>query len=151
MFQICLQFFLSSSLLSEFSSYHFMPLLILRKKKKVTTHWRSFIQPLMWRCRWTELQIKKLQSQAQQYDRELEAYNKGKQIQLDNSTPTDGVKSLPFSQINPRGGVLKRKKRKRVEATSDVTAYISHHNLFSYYGIYVSLLLSHVIFISLFS
>ncbi|KAI3444781.1 hypothetical protein Pfo_001446 [Paulownia fortunei] len=103
------------------------------RKKKLTTHWRSFIQPLMWRCKWIEVKIKKLQSQAQQYDRELEAYNKRKQIQSENSTLIDGVKSLPFSQMNARNDVLKRKKRRMTEATMDVAAYMSHHNLFSYY------------------
>ncbi|KAL0464571.1 UNVERIFIED_CONTAM: hypothetical protein Slati_0344700 [Sesamum latifolium] len=76
----------------------------------------------------------KLQSQAQQYDRELEAYNKQKQIQLENSMLVDGVKSLPFSQTNARSDILKRKKRRTTEATMDVAAYMSHHNLFSYYG-----------------
>ncbi|XP_011089646.1 uncharacterized protein LOC105170520 isoform X2 [Sesamum indicum] len=103
------------------------------RKRKLTSHWRSFVQPLMWRCKWVELQIQKLQSQAQQYDRELEAYNKQKQIQLENSILVDGVKSLPFSQTNARSDILKRKKRRTTEATMDVAAYMSHHNLFSYY------------------
>ncbi|KAG6665119.1 hypothetical protein CIPAW_02G139900 [Carya illinoinensis] len=34
------------------------------RKKKLTVHWRQFIRPLMWRCKWIELQIKELQSQA---------------------------------------------------------------------------------------
>lgn len=124
-----------------------MPLLIIRKKK-LTTHWRSFIHPLMWRCKWVELQIKKLQSQAQHYDRELEAYNKQKQTQLDNSTTIDGVKSLPFSRKNARPDIFKRKKRRRTEATMDVAAYMSRHNLFSCYGRNVSLLLSNFIFVA---
>ncbi|GLT67771.1 hypothetical protein SLA2020_400550 [Shorea laevis] len=74
------------------------------RKKKLTVHWRKFIRPLTWRCKWIELQIKELQSQAQKYDRELA--NK----------------------------VMKRKKRKRVEETIDITTYMSQHNLFSYYG-----------------
>ncbi|KAL0397689.1 UNVERIFIED_CONTAM: hypothetical protein Scaly_0217300 [Sesamum calycinum] len=66
--------------------------------------------------------------------RELEAYNKQKQIQLEKSILVDGVKSLPFSQTNARSDILKRKKRRTTEATTDVAAYMSHHNLFSYYG-----------------
>ncbi|KAK4414606.1 hypothetical protein Salat_2873600 [Sesamum alatum] len=103
------------------------------RKRKLTSHWRSFVQPLMWRCKWVELQIQKLQSQARQYDRELEAYYKQKQIQSENSTLVDGVKSLPFSQTNARSDILKRKKRRTTEATTDVAAYMSQHNLFSYY------------------
>ncbi|PIM99352.1 hypothetical protein CDL12_28153 [Handroanthus impetiginosus] len=103
------------------------------RKKKLTTHWRSFIQPLMWRCKWAELQIKKLQSQAQQYDRELEAYNMRKQSQLEDPTLLDGVKSLPFPQSNPRSKILRRKRRRISDARTDIAAYMSHHNLFSYY------------------
>ncbi|XP_057808350.1 uncharacterized protein LOC131022835 [Salvia miltiorrhiza] len=103
------------------------------RRKKLTTHWRSFIHPLMWRCKWVELQIKKLQSRAQLYDRELEVYDEKKQTQLDNSIMIDGTKSLPFSQKNAKMDVFRRKKRRRTEATTDVTAYMSQHNLFSCY------------------
>ncbi|CAA3020610.1 Hypothetical predicted protein [Olea europaea subsp. europaea] len=101
-------------------------------KKKVTTHWRSFIQPLVWRCKWAELQIKKFQSQAQEYDRKLAEYTQQKQLQSQNLTLEDGVKSFPFSCNNVRSKVLKRKKR-RTEETTDVAAYMSRHSLFSYY------------------
>ncbi|CAI9765152.1 unnamed protein product [Fraxinus pennsylvanica] len=102
------------------------------RKKKLTTHWRSFIQPLVWRCKWAELQIKKFQSQAKEYDRKLAEYTQQKQCQSQNLTLEDGVKSLPFSCNNVRSKVLKRKKR-RTEETTDVAAYMSRHNLFSYY------------------
>ncbi|KAL2477870.1 hypothetical protein Fot_47025 [Forsythia ovata] len=103
------------------------------RRKKLTTHWRSFIQPLVWRCKWAELQIKKFQSQAQEYDRELAEYAQQKQHQSENLTLEGGVKSLPFSCNNARSKVLRRKKRRRTEATTDVAAYMSRHNLFSYY------------------
>ncbi|KAI3449058.1 hypothetical protein Pfo_005723 [Paulownia fortunei] len=104
------------------------------RKKKLTTHWRSFVQPLMWRCKWVELQIKKLEAEAQKYDRELKEYSQQKQVQLEKSTLEGlGVKSLPFSQNHVRSEVLRRKKRRRAEATKDVAAFMSHHNLFSYY------------------
>ncbi|XP_051146265.1 uncharacterized protein LOC127261878 [Andrographis paniculata] len=100
-------------------------------RKKLTTEWRSSIQPLVWRCKWTELQIKKLQSLAQRYDQELEAQNKQKRKFLENSELDNGVKSLPYPCGN--SNVLKRKKRRKTEMTMDVTAYMSRHNLFSYY------------------
>ncbi|CAA0842738.1 Unknown protein [Striga hermonthica] len=103
------------------------------RKKKLTAHWRSFIQPIMWRCKWTELQIKKLQSLAQKYDRELEAHNKRKQIQIEDSSLADGVKSVPFSRTSATDDLFKRKKRRMKEATTDVAEYMSRHNLFSYY------------------
>ncbi|KAL7158417.1 hypothetical protein ABFS83_02G142100 [Erythranthe nasuta] len=107
---------------------------IRMRKKKLTTHWRSYIQPLMWRCKWIELQINKLKAQGKKYEKELEAYNNGKQIRLDNSEPIDSAKSLPFSpRVSARDEFFKRKKRKRNEATVDVAAYMSRHNIFSYY------------------
>ncbi|KAL0373480.1 UNVERIFIED_CONTAM: hypothetical protein Sradi_3263700 [Sesamum radiatum] len=103
-------------------------------KKKRTTHWRSFIQPLMWRCKWVELQIKKFEAQAQEYDRKLDQYSRRNQTQLEkNPLEGLGVKSLPDCQNDATTEVLRRKKRRRAEATKDVTAYMSHHNLFSYY------------------
>ncbi|KAL0411557.1 UNVERIFIED_CONTAM: hypothetical protein Slati_3745400 [Sesamum latifolium] len=104
------------------------------RKQKRTTHWRSFIQPLMWRCKWVELQIKKFEAQAQEYDRKLDQYSRRNQTQLEKH-PLEGlgVKSLPHCQNDATTEVLRRKKRRRAEATKDVTAYMSHHNLFSYY------------------
>ncbi|KAL3833067.1 hypothetical protein ACJIZ3_007803 [Penstemon smallii] len=105
------------------------------KKRKLTNHWRSFIQPLMWRCKWTELQILKLDSQAQKYDRKLKKYVRQKQIQLENSTLEDlGVKSVPISCNNARRrNILRRKKRRKIETTTDLSEYMSNHNLFSFY------------------
>ncbi|KAL2251611.1 uncharacterized protein LOC105173277 [Sesamum indicum] len=104
------------------------------RKKKRTTHWRSFIQPLMWRCKWVELQIKKFEAQAQEYDRKLDEYSQRKQTQLEKHPLKGlGVKSLPHYQNDATTEVLRRKKRTRAEATKDVTAYMSNHNLFSYY------------------
>ncbi|KAL1543330.1 hypothetical protein AAHA92_20319 [Salvia divinorum] len=104
-----------------------------QRRKKLTTHWRSFIHPLMWRCKWVELQIKKLQSRAHLYDRELEVYDLKRQTELNSSTMVDGTKSLPFSQENAKSDVFRRKKRRRTEVTTVVAAYMSQHNLFSCY------------------
>ncbi|KAM7508840.1 hypothetical protein LguiA_019293 [Lonicera macranthoides] len=104
------------------------------RKKRLTSHWRTFIQPLMWRCKWVELQIKKFQSQAKNYDTELAEMNQRKQCRLENlKSEGIGGKSLPFSNNCRREKVMQRKKRKRVEDTTDVAAYMSHHNMFSYY------------------
>ena len=79
--------------------------------------------------------MKKLRSQAQKYDRELADYNRRKQLELGNSILEGfGAKSLPFSGQSRRKKFMKRKKRKRVEDTVDIASYMSHHNLFSYYG-----------------
>ncbi|XP_051124021.1 uncharacterized protein LOC127246602 [Andrographis paniculata] len=103
------------------------------RKRGRSSHWKNLIQPLMWRCKWVELQIKKLQNQAQQCDQELEAYYKRKQTRFENHVPECGVKSLPWSQENARSDIMRRKRRRMTEATTDVAAYMSRHNLFSYY------------------
>ncbi|XP_065852691.1 uncharacterized protein [Euphorbia lathyris] len=101
-----------------------------KRRKKLTDHWRRFIRPIMWRCKWIELQIKSLQSQAQKYDRELAQYAERKLFDFVEGCDT---KSLPFSSCTRRKKVVKRKKRKRVEEMTDVASHMLQHNLFSYY------------------
>ncbi|XP_059632972.1 uncharacterized protein LOC132275477 isoform X2 [Cornus florida] len=115
----------------EFDGYgHMFPM----RKKKLTSHWRSFIRPLMWRCKWTELRIKEFESRASKYSQELAAYDQRKQLEFDQLTLEGfGSKSLPFTFQNHRRKYMKRRKRKRVEDATDITSYMSHHNLFSYH------------------
>ncbi|KAK7256421.1 hypothetical protein RIF29_29867 [Crotalaria pallida] len=117
----------SSSMCNDWSEQHRI------RKKKTTTHWRRFIGPIMWRCKWIELQLKKLHSQELKYDKELAAYNYKKQLEFSKFT-MDGfdVKSVPISNGFHKNKVMKRKKRKRAEEF-DVSSYMSSHNLFSYY------------------
>lgn len=104
------------------------------RKQKLTDHWRKFIHPIMWRCKWTELQIKELQSRALKYDRELAEYDLRKQVELEESTLGDfDSKSQPFYCQSRRNQIMKRKRRKRVEETTDLASYMSCHNLFSYH------------------
>jgi hypothetical protein len=101
----------------------------------------------MWRCKWIELQIKELQSRALKYDRELAVYDQRKQFDFANVTLEDiDAKSLPFSGQILRKKVMKRKKRKRDEETIDITHYMSQHNLFSYYGMKLQILICAVPF-----
>ncbi|XVF29576.1 hypothetical protein REPUB_Repub15cG0133000 [Reevesia pubescens] len=87
----------------------------------------------MWRCKWTELRIKQIESQAQKYSRELAACDQRKFSQIDQSTPEGfGSKSLPFSSQGYRRKAIKRRRRKRIEETTDIASYMSCHNLFSY-------------------
>ncbi|KAM3685504.1 hypothetical protein ACJW31_11G122800 [Castanea mollissima] len=103
------------------------------KKKKLTVHWRKFIRPLMWRCKWIELQIKELQSQALKYDRKLAKNDERKPFEFECSKlEAIDAKSLPYSSQIFRSKVMKRKKRKRLESTIDIASYMSQHNLFSY-------------------
>lgn len=103
------------------------------RKKNLTTHWRNFIRPLMWRCKWTELRIKEIEHQALKYSNELAAYDQRKLSGIDPSTIEGfGSKSLPYSNQYYREKAIKRRKRKRVEDTTDIASYMSDHNLFSY-------------------
>ncbi|XP_022775136.1 uncharacterized protein LOC111317071 isoform X2 [Durio zibethinus] len=104
------------------------------RKRKLTDHWRRFIRPLMWRCKWLELQLKEFKSQALTYDREVAEYDQRKKFEYEKFT-FEGldVKSQPFPSQIQRKKVMKRRKRKRVEDTADLVSYVTYHNLFSYY------------------
>ncbi|BFG21552.1 hypothetical protein CerSpe_078250 [Prunus speciosa] len=95
------------------------------RKKKLTPQWRKFIRPEMWRLKWLELQIKELLSQTQKYESELAKYDKEKLSAFEGFT-SEGFDAMPTTKL------MKRKKRKRVEDTTDIASYMSHHNLFSY-------------------
>ena len=88
----------------------------------------------MWRCKWLELQMRKLRSQELKYDKELEAYDYKKRLEF-SKYAVDGfdVKSIPISNGIRRNKVMKRKKRKRAEEC-DLASYVSNHAIFSYYG-----------------
>lgn len=89
----------------------------------------------MWRCKWAELKIREFKSQAAKYSQLLAAYDRRKQLELDqfNSDGCDS-RSLPFSNPNYRMKAMKRRKRRRIEDTINVTSYMLNHNLFSYFG-----------------
>lgn len=107
----------------------------LSRKRRLTAHWRKYIRPLMWRCKWIELRVKEFQSQALKYDKELEAYSHRKQYKLGQvGSDNSAARLIPLSCQSDRKQVMKRKKRKRVEDTADLPSYMSHHSLFSYYG-----------------
>ncbi|KAM7489558.1 hypothetical protein LguiB_027042 [Lonicera macranthoides] len=103
------------------------------RKKKLTNHWRSFIRPLVWRCKWTELRIKELGSRALKYDRDIAAQNRRKSLALEQLT-LEGCssRSFPYNFHSRRKKALKRRKRKRDEDVTDTKSYMSNHNLFSY-------------------
>ncbi|KAL4290149.1 hypothetical protein GQ457_14G001360 [Hibiscus cannabinus] len=104
------------------------------RKKRLTSHWRNFIRPLMWRCKWAELRIKQIESQAGKYTRELSAFNQRKFPGIDQSALEGfGSKSLPFSSQYNRKRAIKRRRRKRIEEATDTASYMSSHNFFSYF------------------
>lgn len=89
----------------------------------------------MWRCKWTELRIKEIESQALKYSKELAEYDERKHMEPDRFTLEEfGSKSLPFSSDRYWSKAKKRRKRKKVEDTTDMASYTSHHFLFSYLG-----------------
>ncbi|XWS29739.1 hypothetical protein CRYUN_Cryun24cG0056400 [Craigia yunnanensis] len=56
------------------------------RKRKLTDHWRRFIRPLMWWCKWLELQLKEFKSQALTYDREVAEYYRSKKFEYEKFT-----------------------------------------------------------------
>lgn len=102
----------------------------------MTAHWRNFISPLMWRCKWTEIKIKKLDSQASKYARELAINDRGKHMVLDQTViEQSSSKLLPFTHKNRGKQPVKRRKRKRVENTTDIASFMSQHVLFAERGL----------------
>lgn len=82
-----------------------------------------------------ELRIKEIESQALKYSRELAVADQRKHSGFDQFTLEEfGSKSVPFSSQCRRKKAMKRRKRKRVEETTDIASYMSHHNVFSYLG-----------------
>lgn len=85
---------------------------------------------------WMELQVKKLNSLALKYDKELAAYDYKKQLEFSKFTVDDlNVKSVPIYDGIHRNKVMNRKKRKKAEER-DLSSYVSNHSIFSYYGMY---------------
>ncbi|CAH9130695.1 unnamed protein product [Cuscuta epithymum] len=105
-----------------------------KRKKKVASHWRAFVQSLSWRIKWVELQVMQIQCQSRKYDKELSFFNHHRDFQMENVT-AEGLcaKAFPFSNKTLRHKSLRRKKRRRAEDTEDISVYMSRHNLFSYY------------------
>lgn len=82
-----------------------------------------------------ELRIKEIESQELNYSRALAAYDQRKHSAFDQFILEEsGSKSLPFSCQCLRIKATKRRKRKRIEETTDIASYISRHNAFSYFG-----------------
>ncbi|OVA07719.1 hypothetical protein BVC80_1827g89 [Macleaya cordata] len=106
------------------------------RKKKLTAHWRRYIRPLMWRCKWVELRIKEFRAQALKYDRELAAYEQRKQLELGQYASEGCGRTLPFCRQIYRKKPMKRRKRKKSEDMVDIPSYMSLHNLFSYYDLF---------------
>lgn len=105
-----------------------------RRKKRTTDHWKRFISPITWRCKWIELKLRLLHSQERKYEKELAALNYTKQLDFSHLTlDGSGIKSVPISGRMHRNKVMKRKKRERVEEKCDLASHMSNHTLFSYY------------------
>ncbi|XP_076940766.1 uncharacterized protein LOC143610079 [Bidens hawaiensis] len=102
------------------------------RKKKVTSHWRKFIQPIMWRCQWLELQARKFESIAVMYDKELEKHYKTKELKYKNFE-LEGccAKSMPYVHDSKRQKLMKRKIRKKHE-DSDTNMCMLYQNISSH-------------------
>ncbi|XP_050377580.1 uncharacterized protein LOC126794839 isoform X2 [Argentina anserina] len=125
------QFFPQNGLTSPFDAFSSA---FQMRKKKLTNHWRTFIRPVMWRCKWMELRIKEIESQELNYSQALAAYDQRKHSAFDQIILEEsGSKSLPFSSQSLQNKSAKRRKRKKIEETTDIASYMSRHNVFSYF------------------
>ncbi|GAB4825476.1 hypothetical protein Ancab_008349 [Ancistrocladus abbreviatus] len=104
----------------------------LMRKRKLTSHWRKFIQPLMWRCKWAELRIRELDAQSVKYSQEIAANEQRYMVELEQFASESCSKSIPFVGHGLKRKPLPRRKRRQVEKITDMVSYISHHHLFSY-------------------
>lgn len=115
-----------------YGSYDGLGSLFPIRKKKLTNHWRNFILPLMWRCRWAELKLKEFESQASKYNGKMAEYDQKKLASYDASiVQENGTRSLPVTLQYNRKWYLRRRKRRKVEQSADVAAYMANHHLFS--------------------
>ncbi|XP_022742018.1 uncharacterized protein LOC111293553 [Durio zibethinus] len=104
------------------------------RKRRLTDHWRRFIRPLAWRCKWLEVKLQEFRSQALKYEGELAEYDQNEQFEFEKVTFKGfDAKLRVFPSKIQRKEEMKRKKRKKIEDTADVASYMSHHNIFSYY------------------
>ncbi|XP_038689357.1 uncharacterized protein LOC119988407 isoform X2 [Tripterygium wilfordii] len=117
---------------SDLASYDAFNSLFQMRKKKLTSHWQNFIHPLKWRCKWAELKIKEIESQSLKYERELAACELRRHPEVQSTPECFGSKALPFSTQCQNRKARKRRKRNRVEDTTDIKSYFAHHNLFSH-------------------
>ena len=104
------------------------------RKKKVTSDWRKFIGPERWRCQWLELRMNDLLSQVAKYDKELALINHEKYLQLEMIKANRCKSELQQLDL-PSYETMKRRKRKRYEDSTDTSAYIKKHQIFSYYNL----------------
>lgn len=105
------------------------------RKRKLTDHWRSYIRPLMWRLKWTEIRLKQVESQALKYTRKLKECEKEKHRVPDGfNMEESGSKSVPYTSHQYRRKARRRRNRKKVEKSTDIASYTAHHYLFSYLG-----------------
>ncbi|KAI7728920.1 hypothetical protein M8C21_016441 [Ambrosia artemisiifolia] len=126
--------FSHNDVVNAFSSSPFDDLgTVLRlRKKRLTSHWRSYIRPIMWRCKWAELKIKQFESQALEYTKKIAARNMTKHLASNQSIPEGfSSRSMPYTKRRQRK-LMKRRKRARIEDTTDADFYMSQHVLFSY-------------------
>ncbi|CAK8577581.1 unnamed protein product [Lathyrus sativus] len=103
------------------------------RKRKLTDHWRSYIRPLMWRLKWTEIRLAQVESQALKYTRKLKECEKEKhRVPHGFNMEESGSKSVPYTSHQYRSKARKRRNRKKVEKSTDIASYTAHHYLFSY-------------------
>ncbi|XP_057833186.1 uncharacterized protein LOC131043949 isoform X1 [Cryptomeria japonica] len=105
-----------------------------KRKKALRDDWKHNRRCIQWRCQWLELRVKEVLSRASNYDRLL-ADVQAKKQQKGGGQAMDAMTTITSPQIDQkyRHQVFQRKRRKKVESMVELSAYMSHHPLFSFY------------------
>lgn len=104
-----------------------------KRKKALRDEWKDNRRCIEWRCQWLELRVKELQARASKYDRIL-ADVQAKKQQKGGAQAIDAMTTNPPQRDQDyRHQVFQRKRRKKVESTVELSAYMSRHPLFSFY------------------
>ncbi len=109
--------------------------LVNRNSKALDADWKLYRRGIEWRCRWLELRMQELQSQASRYDQILEELKKVKTWRLDRvNGEVSAARTVPLDSTPQKHQLLSSKRHRKPVDLIDIDAYMARHPLFSRYG-----------------
>lgn len=103
-----------------------------RKKRALTSEWKTQRQGIEWRCRWIELRVKELQAELLKYNNILDMAGSRKQ-QLLEWQAGSVARASSLTNYSLKNRVLQRRQRRKAEENVGLKSYMSRHPLFSRY------------------
>jgi hypothetical protein len=105
-----------------------------RNSKALDADWKLYRRGIEWRCRWLELRMQELQSQASRYDQILEELKKVKTWRLDRvNEEVSAARTVPLDSTPQKHRLLSSKQHRKPVDLIDIDAYMARHPLFSRY------------------